>query len=138
MVSICALESAAKDERDRELGEGEVELGSSLPADADAAVVMKPGVGAFDRPAFGCLGVAGAAFAGPSFLDDARFDAALAERDAEVFGVVAAVGEELVGSIVVVFAQRRDRVDDRERVAAVVVVGRAQKDRERRAVSVAG
>jgi hypothetical protein len=119
------------------LGEGEVELGSSFPAGRDAPVCVQPGVGAFDRPALGCLRVAGAAFTWPSFLDDARFDAALADRSAEVFGVVAAVGEERVGAIAAPVAQRRDRVDDRERVAAVVVVGRAQKDRERRAVSVA-
>jgi hypothetical protein len=132
------LESAGEDEGAGELGEGEVELGSAFPAGRDASVCVEPGVGAFDRPALGCLGVAGAAFAWAAFLDDARFDATLADRDAEVFGVVAAVGEDLVGSVAVAFAQRRDRVDDRERVAAVVVVGRAQKDRERRAVSVAG
>ena len=137
MLSECACESAGEDEGAGELGEGEVELGSAFPAGGDAAVVVEPGVGAFDCPAFGCLRVASAACAARSFLDDPRFDPAFAERGADVFGVVAAVGEELVGAIAAPVAQRRDRVDDRERVAAVVVVGRAQKDRERRAVSVA-
>lgn len=93
VVSECSVESAAEDDGGCELGEGEVELGSSFPAGGDAAVVVEPGVGAFDRPALGCLRVADTALAGPAFLDDPRIDAALAERGADVFGVVAAVGE---------------------------------------------
>jgi hypothetical protein len=138
VLSKCAFESAAEDEGAGELGEGEVELGAAFPADGDAAVVVQPGVGAFDHPAFGCLWVAGASLAGRSFLDDARNDPALAQRDTDVFGVVAAVGEQLVGPLAAAVSQGRDRVDDGERVAAVVVVRRAQEDRERGAVAVAG
>jgi hypothetical protein len=55
-----------------------------------------------------------------------------------VFGVVAAVSKQLVGSFAAAAPKRRDRVDDRDRVAAVVVVCRAEQDRERGAVAVAG
>ena len=79
VVSKCSVESAAEDECGGELGEGEVELWSSFPAGRDAAVVVEPGVGAFDRPAFGCLRVAGAALAARVLLDDPRLDPAFAE-----------------------------------------------------------
>src|SRR5207249_8492134 len=90
LVSKCSLEAAGDDEGAGELDEGEVELGSSFPAGADSAVVVEPGVGAFDWPAFACLGVAGASLAGSAAADDPRVDPALGERVAEVFGVVAA------------------------------------------------
>jgi len=138
VLSKCAFESAAEDDRAGEFGEGEVELGTAFPADRDAAVVVEPGVGAFDRPALGCLRVASASLTAWSFLDDARIDPALAQRDTDVFGVVAAVGEQLVGPLAPPAPQARDRVDDRDRVAAVVVVGRAQDNGERGAVAVAG
>jgi len=83
------------------------------------------------------LRVAGAPLSAWSFLDDPWFDAAFAERAADVFGVVAAVGEQLVGPVAPAVSQRRDRIDDRDRVAAVVVVGRTQQDGERGAVAVA-
>ena len=119
------------------MGEGEVELGAAFVADADATVFVEPGVGAFDRPAFGDLGVADTALAGPVAFGDVRFDAAFTQRGADVFGVVAAVGQKLVGSFAAAAAQGWDRIDDRERVAAVVVVCRAQDNSERGAVAVA-
>ena len=54
-----------------------------------------------------------------------------------MFGVVAAVGQKLVGSFAAAAAQGRNGVDDRERVAAVVVVCRAQDNSEWGAVAVA-
>jgi hypothetical protein len=120
------------------LGEGEVELGAAFVAGCDAAVFVEPGVGAFDRPAVGDLGVADTALAGPVAFGDVRFDAALTQRGADVFGVVAAVGQKLVGSFAPAAAQGRDRIDDRERVAAVVVVGWAQANGQWGAVAVAG
>lgn len=78
VVSKCSVESAAEDDGECELAEGEVELGSSFPTGGDASVVVQPGVGAFDRPALGCLRVACASRAARSFLDDPRFDATLA------------------------------------------------------------
>jgi len=42
VVSKCSVESAAEDDGGCELGEGEVELGSSFPAGGDAAVVVEP------------------------------------------------------------------------------------------------
>lgn len=122
MVSECSVESAAEDECDGELGEGEVELGSSFPAGGDPPVVVEPGVGAFDRPAFGCLGVAGASFAGSAFLDDPRLDPAFAERGPDVFGVVAAVGKQPHWAFASAASQRRDRINNGDRVPAVVVV----------------
>ena len=76
--------------------------------------------------------------AGMASLGDSRFDRPFAQRGADVFGVVAAVGEQPVGSFAAAAPQRRDRVDDRDRVAAIVVVGRAQQDGERGAAAVAG
>ena len=78
MVSECPLESAAEDDGEGELGEGEVELWSAFPSDADAAVVVQPGVCAFDRPALGCLRVGGTSLPASAFLDDLWFDPALA------------------------------------------------------------
>jgi len=138
LLSKCVFESAAEDEGAGELGEGEVELGAAFVAGCDAAVFVEPGVGAFDRPAVGDLGVADAALAGPVAFGDVWLDAAFTKRGAEVFGVVAAVGQQLIGSIAAAAAQRRDRIDDRERVAAVVVVGGAQDNSQRGAVAVAG
>ena len=138
LLSKCAFESSAEDDGECELSEGEVELGSSFPAGRDPAVVVEPSVGAFDHPALGCLRVASAAAAARSFLDDPRFDAALAKRDTNVFGVVAAIGEQLVGSFAAAASKRRDRIDDRDRVSAVMVVCGAQDDGERSAVTVAG
>jgi hypothetical protein len=116
------LEAADDDEGAGELDEGEVELGSSFPAGADSAVVVEPGVRAFDWPAFACLGVAGAPLAGSAAADDPRVDPALGERVAEVLGVVAAVGQQRVWSAAPARAPGRDRVDEREQVAALVLV----------------
>jgi hypothetical protein len=52
-----------------------------------------------------------------------------------VGGVVDAVGEQPSGRLA---AEGQERVDHRERVAAVVVVGRAQQQRKRAASAVAG
>jgi len=122
------------------LCEGEVELGSSFPAGGEAAVVVEPGVGAFDRPAFVCLVVADAAGAGVLLFRDVRSDAAFAECLAQPVGVVAAVGEQPVGSVLAAFAaaaQRRHGVDGGKRVDAVVAVSRPQQQRQRDAAAVA-
>src|SRR5262249_36380279 len=79
VLSKCEVESAAEDEGGCEVGEGEEEFGSSFPAGVEAAVVVQPGVGAFDRPALVGLWVAGAALAGSAFLDDLGCDSALVE-----------------------------------------------------------
>lgn len=120
------------------MDEGVVELGSSFPADVESAVVVEPGVAAFDRPASARERVADAALTGPSFLGDARFDLAFAERAADVFGVVAAVGEQPVGPLAAAAAQQRDRVDERDRLHAVVLVRGADARGKRRAAAVGG
>lgn len=99
VVSECVVESAADDECGGELGEGEVELGSSFPAGVKPSLVVEPGVGAFDRPAEACLVVADASGSGFSFVRNARLDAACAQRDAQPVGVVAAIGEQLAGPV---------------------------------------
>ena len=112
------------------MGEGEVELGSSFPAGGEAAVVVEPGVGAFDRPTLVCLLVAGAAASRFPFVRDVRGDAAFAQGLAEPVGVVAAVGEQPAGPVlaaVAADAQRRQRVDGGERVYAVVPVSRPEQ-----------
>ena len=138
VVSECAFEAAAEDECARELDEGVVELGSSLPAGAEAPLVVQPGVGAFDPPALTRERVTRAALPGAAFLGDPRLDAAFAQRSTDVFGVVAAVGEQPVGPAAAAAPQRRDRVDHRERMAAVVVVRGADPGGQRRAAAVAG
>jgi hypothetical protein len=60
-----------------------------------------------------------------------RLDPAQGEALVEVAGVVAAVSEQLVGPIVVApvaRSQRRDRVDQREQMATLVVVATADAD----------
>lgn len=119
--------------------EGEVELGSSLPASAEATLVVEPGVGAFDRPAVACMTVADAAGAGLPFARDMWGDAALLQCLAEPVGVVAAVGEQPgrpVLAAAATGAQPRHRVHGRERVHAVVPVSRPQQERERDAAAV--
>ena len=132
MVSECVVESSAEDECGCELGEGEVELGSSFPADGQAAVVVDPGVGAFDRPALACVLVADASGAGFLFVGDVGADAALAERGAEPVGVVAAVGKQPARSVLAAAAtdaQGGYRIDRVERVHAVMSVSRPEKQR---------
>ena len=132
VVSECSAESAADDQCGCELGEGEVELGSSFPAGGQSALVVEPGVCSFDRPAVACLGVAGASGSGFAFGRDQRSDAALSERVAEPVGVVAAVGEQAARPVLVsaaTGAQMRYRVDRGERVHAVVPVSRPQQQR---------
>ena len=114
------------------MGEGEVELGSSFPAGGEAALVVEPGVGPFDRPAAPGLGVAAAAGSGFSFAWDQRRDATLAERVAEPVCVVAAVGEEPARPVLLsaaTDAQVRHRIDGGERVHAVVPVPWREQER---------
>ncbi len=130
VVSECVVESAAEDQCGGELGEGEVELGSSFPAWVEAALVVEPGVGSFDRPAVACLCVADAPGSALLFVRDEWFDAALVEGVAEPVGVVAAVGEEAGWPVLASAADTQPwyRVERGEGVHAVVPVsGRDQK-----------
>jgi hypothetical protein len=132
VVSECVVESAAEDECCGELGEGEVELGSSFPASAEAAVVVEPGVGAFDRPALTRVFVADASASAFPFARDVRADAAFLERVAEPVGVVAAVGEEPARPVLAAAStdtQPWYRVDRGERVHAIVPVSRPEQQR---------
>jgi hypothetical protein len=132
VVSECVVESSAEDECGGELGEGEVELGSSFPAWVESAVVVEPGVGAFDRPALAGVLVADASASAFPFARDARADAAFLERLAEPVGVVAAVGKEPARPVLAAAAtdpQPWYRVDCRERAHAVVSVPRPEQQR---------
>ena len=114
------------------MGEGEVELGSSFPASGEAAVVVKPGVGAFDRPALACMLVADASASRLPFVRDARTDAAFSKRHAEPVGVVATVGEEPARPVLAAAAtdpQPWYRVDRGERMHPVVPVPRPEQQR---------
>ena len=132
MVSECVVESAAEDEGGCELGEGEVELGSSLPAGGQSSLVVQPGVSAFDRPALTCVLVADASGSGFAFARDARADAACLERVAEPVGVVAAVGKQPARPVLAAAAadtQPRYRIDGVKREHAVVPVPRPEQQR---------
>jgi hypothetical protein len=54
-----------------------------------------------------------------------------------VFGVVATIGQKPLGTVAATPPQRRDLVDNCDRVAAVVVVRGTQNNRERDAAAVA-
>ena len=131
-VSKCSLKAAAEDDGAGELDKREVELGPTLVADVDPTPVVQPGVRALDRPALGHLRIANATLASRPAADDPWLDPALAQRGAQVLGVVAAVGQQRVGTVVepaATGAQGRDRIDEREQVATLVLVGAAEGDR---------
>jgi len=132
------------------LEHGEVELGPALPAGADPAPVVQPGVGAFDRPAVPSGGVGRRLSALPTAPDLARARrerVALAPSSADLrldpprpqlltqrLGVVAAVGPELAGAQ----AAGEQLVDQRQQVAPLVLVPGGKPDRKRSAVGVDG
>jgi hypothetical protein len=129
VVSECVVEASAEDEGCRELDEGVVELGSDFPTGREAALVVEPSVRAFDRPALAGEWVSGASLPGPAFVGDPRLDLAFPQRLADVFGVVAAVGQEPVGTTTAAAPQRGDLVNESDRLATVVLVRGADQGR---------
>lgn len=128
--------------------EGEVVLGLAVSPSGDAALPLQPGVRPFDREAVAGLRVAaaqpplGAApdlahgrtgrdrLACATWLRDVRFDLPLAQRLLELAPGVAAVGPELARTD----AARGEGVEEREQVAALVLVAGREPDLEREAV----
>jgi hypothetical protein len=124
--------------------EGEVVLGFAVAPGSDSAEGFQPGVGAFDRPALGCLWVdrfEAALFAAPdlagdgvgrdrvafaAWAADAGADAALGECLLVRGGVVAAVGEQLLRPDAPLVQQ----LEQRQQVALLVLVAGREQDLE--------
>jgi hypothetical protein len=109
---------------DEAAGEGEeafVDVGASLVANEESASSVQPGEGALDHPAFASesgavLGLAAC---------DHRFDAPPPELLAVSFGVVAAVGDQPLGSApgpADASSYRGDEIDERQQLGDVLLV----------------
>jgi hypothetical protein len=141
---------AGEDEDHPELEEGEVVVGLAVAAGGDPAPGFQPRVGAFDGPAVPRLRVGGAEspaaaapdltgrcaqrrrLAGAARFADPGLDLACAQLLLELGGGVAAVGPQLVR-----FDPALEQlIDQRQQVAALVLVAGAHADRERRPVGV--
>ena len=140
------------DEDHAEVEEGEVVVGFAVAAGCGAAFRFQPGVGALDRPAvagvrvtcFGCAFLAapdlasdlvgGGWLVGPAASAEPRFDRAVAEGLLERERVVATVGPHLAGDE----APPDQRVDERQQMAALVLVAGRQPHLKRNAVGVYG
>ncbi len=123
------------DEAAGELEEGFVDVGSPFPAGAEPAEAVEPGDGALDHPPVGAQ--AGAMHGSAS--GDGGDDAAGADLVAVDVVVVAAVGEQRVGSASRVSdaaAHGRDGVEQGQELGDVVAVAAGQQDSERSAVTV--
>ena len=107
-----------------------MDVAAPVVADEQAFELMQPGEGALDDPAV-------AAKPG-AVLDlapcDLRCDAALAELAAATVVVVAAVGADTIGSAARpadLAAHRRDAIDERDQLGAVVAVATRELPGER-------
>jgi hypothetical protein len=112
-----------------------MEVGVYLVADAQAFELVEPGEGPLDDPA----GLAQAGAVWGATAGDLGSDAASADDAAVFVEVVAAVGEEPLGSAPRSAAQSADgwyRVQQRDELGDVVAVSAGQRDGERGAVSV--
>lgn len=108
---------------------------TTLVANGKAAVLVEPGEAALDDPAMAAEPVA-RVDAAPG---DAAGDAALGQRLTAARKVVPLVGVQLVGPAArhaVRLADRRDGVEQVGEAEAVVAVGAAQAQRERRAAAI--
>ena len=123
------------DQADRETEEGLVDVVASFPADPQAAKAVQSGDRPLDHPPEG--GQAGAVRLAP--LGDRGPDAALAQEPAVLVVVVAAVGEEHVGSSARPADDSRDRwdlVQQGQELGDVVAVSAGQRHGERDALAV--
>ena len=125
-----ATESAGKS------GEGAVDVGAALVADGEAAVAVHPGMGALHYPAVSSE--AGAALDAPP--GDTQGGAAGAALPAAAAVVVGLVGVQLVRSAPrtapAPIPDRRDGVQGGRQHHAVVPVGPAERQAERRAAGI--
>jgi hypothetical protein len=112
-----------------------VEIGSSVVADEQAAVLVEPGEGALDHPAVAAEAGAVCGLA----AGDHGLDPTLAEFASVGLRVVAAVGDELVGTAAGAAddpPNRRDGVDERDQLGDVVAVAAGEREGERDAALV--
>jgi hypothetical protein len=109
--------------------EGLVQFGAALPADAQAELVQ-PGEGSLDNPAHSpeARAVLGGA------AGDDRPDAAGPQLAAVLVVVIAAVGDQAVGTLAWppgLAADRADTVDQRQQLGDVVSVAAGQRGGQR-------
>ena len=115
--------------------EGFVDVVASFPADAQASEAVEPGDGALDHPAED----AQARAVRLASFGDHGSDAALPEQAAVLVVVVAAVGEECVGSVsgpADDAGNGRDLVEQRQELGDVVAVSAGQRHCERDALGI--
>jgi hypothetical protein len=135
-----------------EAEEREVVVVLDVAAGRDPALCFQPGVRALDRPAVASLRVAGRELAflaapdlagelaggnripGAAPLADPGLDPAFAQGLRERARVVAAIGPELAGPD----PACKERVDERQQMAALVLVASREPDRKRRPAGVYG
>lgn len=131
------------DHRGGGLDDGEPVVGVSFPAGGDAAPVTQPAVRPLDRPAVTAVwvaasrdaaaatldhdGVRGGCFARAAAAADHRLDTALADPGSQLLAVVAAVCPQLRRPDLA----REQLVEQRQQLAAFVLVAATDPDRER-------
>ena len=115
-----------------------VDVGATVVAAREAAVVVQPGDAAFDDPALDSEpGAVFGGLLGAAALGDPRRDAASAQFATVACRVVGAVGQQRLGAEAAVGANRWDTVDELEQLCYVVTVGGGQRDRQRDPVAAA-
>jgi hypothetical protein len=112
-----------------------VDVGAALIADEQAAALVQPCEGAFDDPA-----VAAEPRAVPAEAAcDYWFDPARPELAAVGVMVIAAVGNDAIGSVAraaSAAANRWDSIDERQQLGDVVAIAARQRPRQRHAAAV--
>ena len=112
-----------------------MDVGAAFVADVEAFVLVDPGEGALDRPAV----VAETGAVRGQAARDHGLDPALPDQAAVLVVVVAAVGEQAVGSLAGpagAAADRHDGVQQRDQLGHVVAVGAGHAPGQRCAVRV--
>jgi len=130
VVLTKPLDMSVGDQADREAEEALVDVVASFPADAQAAEAVKPGDRPLDNPAEGPQ--TGAVWLSP--FGDRGPDSACPQEPAVLVVVVAAVGEEHVGSPARSADDSghcRDLVQQWQKLGDVVAVSAGQRHRER-------
>ena len=116
------MEGSEADEAAGDRDESFVDVGSSFVAEAQPAVLVEPGEGAFDDPALAAD--PGAVWG--ALVRDHRFDSPLSQPGLGGVGVVAAVAEQRAGPPARpagLAAHGRDRLDEGEQLGDIGAVG---------------